>query len=532
MRTIGYHITNGIIANSDGEVCTKPPYLSFLLAQKPESIKVFYHMNYNVANLLRMINITEAEGKRLQDNNRLRITPYTLKQFPGKFFSIKEGYYYNCPFANFGDMNQYKPAKLEEDETIESCMTKAEEARDTGQEVYKILLSLGLHPTTLTSPIKAYEKEILSRINLPTVDDMPEEAGHYAYNCCHGNWLESFQLGHWKQAWDYDINSAYPAELAQLPDLRHGTWHYGNTYPSLKKGILGYCKGIVTITKPFSPIIYSGDMNYTVTGSWEACLTQKTIEFIYKWGLGKFELIDGWWWIPEGNQGRPLGSIIEQLYWEKRQSNGYELGKEVIKRIMSGIWGKFLAVQGRGFGERFNPVYGAETEANVRLKVADFALQHEVMPICIAVDGLVTDRPIMSNITAEQETRLGYWRQTANSPAPCLVTGTGTVAIQGEKKTADFSLDYNWLIEQIRQEPYASEYSMEKLSPVTLAVALNTSWDKLGQLRKVTKTISIGRDPKRCYRVAPKNGQELLSNYYQSEPWDISVVSKPAQQIW
>lgn len=523
MRIVGYHISGKVIANSDGEVCIEPPYLDFLLGQKLDAIKVLYHMDYNLADLLGLINLTEAEAGKLQTENRLYISPYTLKYIAGKFFSIKKGRQYDYLLANFSNMSQYKSVRLEENETVEDCLAKAREAQKIGERVYAVLLAVGLHPISLTSPINAYEKEILARMDLPTIDDMPEEAGYYAYQCLHGNWLEAFQLGQWEQVYDYDINSAYPAELAQLLDIRLGKWVKSNQW--IAEATYGYCKGVATITAPFSPIIYTSgksgnSLNYTPTGSWDTYLPKQSIEFIHKWQQGKFELEDGWWWIADKKE-RPLRNIIEQLYREKEQSSGLE--KEVIKRIMSGVWGKFLQVQRDGFGDRFNPVYGTEAETNTRLKVAEFVLQNKVQPIHIAVDGVLTAKPVsLSNGSS----KIGRWELT--SAAPCICAGTAVVAIQGKEKAADFSLDYDWLMEQIKENPEAKKYSMEKLSPVTLAVALKGNWDKLGQLRKITKTIDIGSDVKRCYRKAPEYGKDLLGKYYDSEPWDISLLSKPA----
>ena len=99
MRIIGYHASNGIIANSDGAIVTKPPFLDFLLEPKPDSIKVFYHIGYNVANLLAMIGVTEQEARKLYDTEQLYLTPYKLKYAPNKFLGLSKGFYRDNPFA-------------------------------------------------------------------------------------------------------------------------------------------------------------------------------------------------------------------------------------------------------------------------------------------------------------------------------------------------------------------------------------------------------------------------------------------------
>ena len=388
MRIIGYHISNGIIANSDGEIVTEPSFLDFLLEPKPDSIKIFYHIGYNIANLLKMIDFTKEKAKKLHDTEKLYMAPYMLKYAPNKFFSLSKGSYW----AFFCNANQYSLAQLDNSDTPISCLAKANKAKEAGKQVYDTLTSVGLHPTTLTSPVRVYEKEVLNKLDLPTVDDMPEDAGEYAYSCCRGNWLEAFQVGHWEKAWDYDINSAYPSEIARLLDIREGKW--GKSSYFIPEAEYGYCKGKVTITAPFSPIIYvSKNLNYTPVGTWETFLTKREIEFIHKWKLGEFKIESGWWWIPN-NRNLILQKHIMGLQSQKGVATG--LSRETIKRIMSGIYGKFLEARNNTFGKRFNPVYGAEVEVGNRLKVARFILENhaESHLIHIAVDGVLLDMPI------------------------------------------------------------------------------------------------------------------------------------------
>ena len=528
MRVIGYHAANGIIANSDGEYCTEPPFLDFLLEPKPESIKVFYHMEYSVANILRMLNIGEAQAKSLQANGQLLAEPYLIKHRAGKFMSIKKGHYWSSPFANFSDMNQYKPASFDEssESSVADCIAKAKEAQKTGEEVYKALVELGLHPTSLTSPINAYNKEVLSKVSLPTVDDMPEEAAYYAYQCVQGNWLEAFQIGHWEKAYDYDINSAYPSELMKLLDIRLGKWVKSKEW--VEEAVYGFCKGVVNIKASISPIIYSKDggeeLSYTPTGTWERYLTKKKVEFLRYYNRGDFKLEDGWWWIPEKKE-KILANLVEQIYWQKERSTG--IAREVTKRVMSGIWGLFLQTQKEGFGDLFNPAYGAEVESNIRLEDAKFIILNGIDPIHVSVDGVLSPKKVLLGLE-NGEGRIGRWELASEDSAICA--GTAAVAIKGRRKAADFSIDYDWLVGEIGKEPGAEEYSMSKLSPITLAVALNSrEWEKLGELRTITKKVHMGGEMKRRYREEPKCGRELLSRTYGSEPWDVSLLNNPGK---
>ena len=526
MRIVGYHISStGIIANSDGEWTNKPPYLDWLLMPKPETLKVLYYMTQNIAALAKITKMSKEEVQKLNSkNNKAYLPPYKIDYIPNKYFALHKGYYWGAPFAFFGDAHQYKNTEAAEDSGIIECISKAKVAQEIGEEVFRTLQSIGLKPKSLTSPIKTFEIDVLSKLSLPSIDDIPEEAGLFAYECCKGNWVEAFQLGHWEKVWNYDICSAYPAQIAKLLDLRLGKWVQSNRF--MPEAKYGYCKGMISINKDveFTPFIYRQENQkglpvlHCVTGKYPKFITKASIEFLERWKLGSFEIENGWWWLAEKEE-RPLKSLVNWLFLEKEKTDGSR--RNVIKRIMAAMFGKMLEIRNEQFGNLFNPVWAAETEVSTRLEVADFVLRNKISVIHIAVDNVITPEPVVLG-----ESGLGEWK--LNTISPCLCAGTGAVAIRDEG-IGDFHLKYDWLREQIEKEPEASEYKLTRMTPVTIREAYGSAekFGKLGELQELTKVVSIGQGEKRCYREQPKNGKELLSRTYESLPWDVSLVSKP-----
>ncbi len=521
MKILGYHIANGAIVNSNNEVVTNSPYLEFLLTPKEDTIRVVFNLDYSIANLLKMIEIEEIEGHELNNETYLTIHPYKLRYIPHKFFSAKRIEH----FVYYSDTQQY--AKNNSELLNKDPLELAQLAKEIGEKVYVSLVELGLYPKSITSPIRPYEAEIMTKSDLPTIDNIPEQAGLFAYNCCKGNWIETYKIGHFPMAYDYDINSAYPNEIKNLLNIKYGTW--ANSAKWQDKAHYGFCKCKVNITSEFSPIIYEakttsrGDVkNYTPVGSWETYLTNSEIKFIHDYSIGKVEILDGWWWTPNKIK-MSLRDQIEWLYIEKMKANGNKnsIKKEVIKRIMSGIYGKMLEVRRGEFGEWFNPVWGAIIETNTRLEVAKFAIENKQIPIHVAVDGASFEKKI--DIDVEQSYKIGGWR--LNSVEPCLVIGSGVVAIKNREKTGDFSLDYDWLIKEIEKTPSNRQYVMNKISPVTLAVACNLrKWNELGNLKRINKSVDIGYEEKRCYEQIPICGSDLMSKIYESSTWDVGTL--------
>lgn len=121
------------------------------------------------------------------------------------------------------------------------------------------------------------------------------------------------------------------------------------------------------------------------------------------------------------------------------------------------------------------------------------------------------------------EVTMGQWKLCSKSPA--LVAGSGVVAIKDKHGVGDFTLDYDELMRFAQEHPEAQYYEMGKMSPVTLAVALNQGkFSKLGELVKTKRTVDFIDETKRMYIEDPQCVGDLLANHYDSIPLDYSLI--------
>jgi hypothetical protein len=516
MKIVSYHVPSNpvdtCILKYNGQNSTGSNLKFFLDSSDFETIAVFRHLDYDVAGLLKMLNLTDSQLIELFETKKLYVSPYTLEYVPNKYFSIRLGWQKGAQFVNFSNMHQYMQYEISEENSVEI-------AKETGETVCKVLTELELSPRSLVSPIRAWEKEILANLDLPTVADIPNQAAEFAYKCTHGGWVEGFQKGHWIESYDYDVRSAYGYFTAQLLDTRQGKWIHSKDYQP--GAYYGYCDGIVTIDSGFSPILFSKDneQHFTPVGTWNTFLTKEEIDFIREYKIGSFEIADGWWWIPEDELVYPLEDMIGWLYEQKEMRSGLE--RDVVKRIIAGIWGKFLEARGEKIGKYFNPVWGAEVESRTRLATAKFVLDNKLEDdlLHVAVDGVLTSRPV----ELVDNSKMGDWK--LSTTGACFVVSSGVVAIDGKNGVGDFTLRYDWLMDKILDKPDAGEYIMTKPSVVTLGKARVTNHlDQIGQMTDITKAVDVEYELKRSYPEYPKTGRELLRNKYKSIPWDISVI--------
>lgn len=340
-RIVGYHghfkDGQGFLVNDVGDVRTEPPYLDWLMETHvgPEFKKVAYDIDQFVAVILRLIDLTEEEGKGLLEAGELYIRPYRLTYYPSKYFGIYKGGGLQSMNASFYDAGQYLEApSLERNVVPEKAIYKAKEARDVAARVSRIFFDLGWDGNTITSPIRSLEKSALAGLNLPTHRDIPPAVNDMALRSCRGSWVEAYKLGHFKKCFDYDLRSAYPFFLSQLLDLRRGDWTMATERP--EGALYGFQEGTVAMNASFHPVLYGteagerSDYSYTPTGEWQTCLAADVVDFVRRYKLGEFKPEVGWWWIPNGTQYEVMKGVINWLYQKRQGKEGLEL--KVVKR--------------------------------------------------------------------------------------------------------------------------------------------------------------------------------------------------------
>ena len=520
---LGVHATGDTLVLSDGQQ-TGPEdtdWIEWLLSTETRQNKMAYDIDYLAAQLLRHSYAEERECRRLLTEHKAHLrSGHTIFYIPGRVLSIDHGYQSAKRYTIVYNAKQYADARHNPALTLDDARRLAVTALATGKSVLDAYDALGIDGKSLTSPVKAFDKAGLWP-ETATIDDIPEGAHELAYQTVKSNWVEAYQLGHWPDAYDYDINGAYASEMALLQEIRSGEWVESDKIP--QGAVYGFSSGMLETHALFHPILMRGnnDSLYTPTGSWNTYLTLQEIGFIRRNNLGIYLIHEGWWWVPS-HTTYPFHNTVMRI-WQARQKNEGMIST-ICKRILAGMWGKTLELRGNEaepeFGPHFNPVYGAIVEANIRLRVAQACIDNGVTPLHIAVDGMITDRKLDKVIV---NGNLGGWR--LSSEGPCVIAGSGIVGMKGNENDSEFSLSYDWLKGMMEVYPAQTEYEKKKWSCITVNRALNENkWDRLGELEEITKTVTVGGEVKRFYAKQPKCGKDVLTKRYTSMPWSSSVV--------
>ncbi len=169
MNIRGFHFANSILACSNKAIIPND-YIEGLFRNAGD-INLCYNLNWFIAELCKRLKLTPDELKGFYEKGDITlISGIKLTYFADRFVSMKDFYMHR--FALFNDGQQYREDN-KVSVTEESPLKEAIEVAKLGEEVYQAFINIGLHPKSLTSPIKTWSEEVLSKISLPTIADIP-----------------------------------------------------------------------------------------------------------------------------------------------------------------------------------------------------------------------------------------------------------------------------------------------------------------------------------------------------------------------
>lgn len=204
--------------------------------------------------------------------------------------------------------------------------------------------------TCLTAPqfaSKVFRHHFLqTRIAPP--DPELEQAGLYSY---HGG-KNGYYLGGPKslaRVYAYDITSAYPEAMRQLPNPETAEWHW----------TLGYEPGVHAlwnIRAQYRSCTYHGLMQHGnawhETGEITGWITSYELDACL--ALGEVELLDCEGWIMRGEtDGSPLIAYVDTFFEMKRTAVG--AAREAAKLFLNSLYGKFFQKVPLGSVEAYEP---------------------------------------------------------------------------------------------------------------------------------------------------------------------------------
>lgn len=500
-----------LLENSKGESVVSndlPTLLNFLLEPYPNEFRVAWELNEFVAPILRLFGVNQLQ--ELYENRRVWLdeTKHSIIYNPRKSFRISRGSYR----AKYYHLKQFFPVEEPEPQSLSGVAQK-------GDMLLAELKGIGIEPDRLSSPVAVIDR-LRDEIVYPNYEDLPEEVGQMAWDCCEKHWVEAHKLGWFEKAWDYDIVSSFPGACANLLDLRYGNWVEDKVIPA--EALHGFARGVVAVDTALSPIVYTNPQGhlYNPRGKWPTPIMLEDIRFIQEFDIGDFKVDKGYWWVPkEIIKGRereyqPFRELIERLFGYRQKSAFLNF---VMKKVLVGVYGSTLQTFGSEgtFAEGFNPVYGALIDTTPKLKVARFILENNLAEnvIHISTDGVLLDK----NAGIEDSQELGRWRLDSSGSA--LVVSSG-VLFYGDKRPNQ--LTYPEAMELIKSKPEAMDWTKKKRRMFTMGDALDGGdLGDIGKPMPIVTGFGLKMEHDRDFPELPSSGGELLAGHFDSRPLEV-----------
>jgi hypothetical protein len=240
------------------------------------------------------------------------------------------------------------------------------------------------------------------------VPDWARDAARQTY---FGGWFETFMSGHVPgTTWEYDVNSAYPSAIANLPCLLHGRWTQGkgSDFTVPKRGLL-MVKAWVTGKDPWVGAMLHRTKDGKVLRPHQTSGWYWWHELIAAKKAGLVATIEVDEWVKyDGCKCEKPFKAIEELYLKRLEVGKNTPQGKAYKLIYNSSYGKMAQSIGQPIFA--NPIYASLITCGCRCKILKAIATHPRKTadlVKIATDGIYFRTPHPS-LKLDDE-KLGFW---------------------------------------------------------------------------------------------------------------------------
>jgi hypothetical protein len=274
----------------------------------------------------------------------------------------------------------------------------------------------------------------LTNVQAPTrlevIDATPHPVRMRAVEAYYGGWFENLRHGIQPgQSYSYDLLSAYPAIIADLPCIVHGEWRELKGLPgpdtlALVRGTFYGVKGAASGPLPFRTRQGGIQRPHETTGTywWHEIQAAVTAGLLDPWMLRKsWATSEIWAYYPKCKCPPPLAGIRD-LYQKRLSVDKSSPQGKAIKVIMNSVYGK--TAQTIGEPKFSNMIYAGMITSLCRARILEAIGSHPDgagAVLMVNTDGITFDSP-HPNLPLS-DTELGAWEASVNSDLCLFMPG-------------------------------------------------------------------------------------------------------------
>lgn len=418
-----------LIADSDGrflDEITPDNTIKFLFHKKYQnSWNFFYNLGYDAEVILKLLG---SELYRYRKTRKLsfRFQDYKIEYYPNKCLKINKGHH-SVLFYDIAQFYDRKSLSIAYQNNIgklsESYLAMKDKRSEFSTWYYnhnkKKIRNYCIQDCILTKqlaekwinlfhdafsfypakwPSSGYLAEkvlINNRVNFPKFDSIPYEIQDLALRSYFGGRFEMLKRGFIGKAYLYDINSAYPYAITQIPDLVRGKWiQRKSIHKDAKLGFFEIESDIPdhTYIPPF-PFKANGQIVFP-SGKFITYVT--LAELLACENDSWYTIRNSWQFVPDSD-AHPYKKFIEGWYQKRLElkQNGSPM-QLPIKIILNSIYGKTGQKVNRIIGNLFNPVIFSFITGFARAQLYRFVIKNDIERdmVAFATDSICTTKKL------------------------------------------------------------------------------------------------------------------------------------------
>lgn len=525
----------------------------------PKFHGVWWNMKFDVECILK--HLPENKIKKLLACMEVEYKGFKLHYIPGKKFTIQRGKHQahhfdiasfymtgldyaaemflerskkDLPFSRKELGSDWSIWAEHKERIIRYCYQDSELTRQLAKYWVDWADNFGVDASYPISPANVAGKHALKQ-NYPTYSEaFHRTVGKRAWKSYYGGRFEARKKGTFDQLYNYDIKSAYPSEMVEMPSTDQLTWVKKDNNECLDFD-LGFVKGDFRVSDQadWAPIMsrQSDGLVFAPCGThrnkwitlseYRRCLEHEYTECQMETSIVAND--DGsrpFDWIRDIYAKRVelkknddpreliLKIIINSVYGKTLQKNPVESPVQVEKyqghagnkqTIM--IEGEPHVVERKEYdiGPLFNPVYGSITTARTRCQCWDMMQKYDT--VMVMTDGILTTEKAESS---DLGTELGDWELDAKGRG--LIIGNGLYQLEDKRpKRRGFVLpdEFDTWFTAFENADHSQEaLRIVQRRPIHPGEALTQkTWDlsEVGAFRDVPKNIHLNNDRKRDF---------------------------------
>ena len=546
-----------VLADSDGNYLelddiTPEKVIKFLFSKRYQgSWNFFYNVTFDAEVILKIF------GDLLYDYKKTRILSfhydgYTIEYIPQKKIAIRKGhhssvffdiaqYYHesldNAYLHNIGKLpDWYVDAKSNRThytrfyykrfpyKVRKYCIQDCIYTKELANHWIKVFFeAFDFYPQRFISSGYLAEKVLINnKIQIPLFREIPFEINEFAWRCYYGARFEILKRGFIGNAHLYDINSAYPYSLSNIPDITKGKWKKSKSL--LNNAHLGFFKIKCDIPdcKYIPPFPFRTN-NKLIFPSGQF-ITYCTLAELKAYNEpNHYKILESFQYL-DNNPVYPYKEFIESIYNKrlqfKNENNPLQLP---LKIILNSIYGKTAQRVGNKIGNLFSPIIASSITGMTRAMLYDFVQKYGIENdvVSFATDSIITTKKL--NIDS---TKLGDFSYD-NSGNDVYVLQNGIYRFNGKWKKRGIGNIGNSQIEHLDTiEKNGQLYQVMKVLRVNRlrTAILSNSIGDIGKFKTVERLVNLNADRKRNWfeKLTDINDEKMID----SLPLSLSFFAK------